>query len=394
MTLKTTSERIGSASPIPFSPHCVIEIGGQLLDSWRDAQYMLGADITLSTGSASMAEWSVFDPDNKYLSSWIEGDGLQRLEMKIWLGFTSDLGKPVFEGVLASTEWETDRSTFRCYDYGYWMRQEQRAEYHKNLTDIEIIGKLAQRNGLNFVRPVPDIKLDKHPSIIQSGQSDWEFAQERAQDAGLVLYVRGKTLYASEAAKSGTPVVSLIHGKDYELLAGTSFRYVTPENVAGRNSVIEVRGRGRGGKRLAGQSDKSERGTKRLAVGRDLAIKTKRSANRRAQAIKDLQREHAYTGSITLLPDFTGVRPDIRDTVEILNVGKMFSGRYIVDEVQHIFGPGQLETQIELYRDVCDCVKALKGNNPNELCYQRCKKFQQEKQEREREQERVTTYVR
>jgi len=133
-----------------------------------------------------------------------------------------------------------------------------------------------------------------------------------------------------------------------------------------------VRARGRGGKKLTGRSTTNGRGTEHVEIKRDLAIKTKRHANRRAQAQKDLQREHAFSGQIVLLPDFGKIRPDVRDTVEVLNVTKLFSGSYVADEVEHSFAPGQLETRINLYRDVCDCEQALKMKNPNDPCYRKC----------------------
>jgi phage protein D len=337
---------------IPFSPHAIVRVGESSFDSWNDKDWFKSVEVTLSTGQSSEAAWRFHDPDGKLLERWIVGDGVAALEASLSLGFAAELGKPIFEGLLASAEWSEEETTLRFYDRGYLMRQIKQTEYHRGLDDIGIIAKLAGQHKLQFEGPSPAIKLDKHKSVIQDAQTDWEHAEERAQDAGLVLFVRGSTLYAKEAARVGAPVVSVTYGEDFHLLGGASFRYRAPENQEGRPAKVEVRGRGRGGRRLSGNSDIHARGTERVEIKRDLAIKTKRHANRRAQAQKDLQREHAFTGTITLIPQFKRTCPDIRDTLEILQIGKLFSGLYIAESVNHSFAPGELETSIDVYRDI------------------------------------------
>lgn len=335
-----------------WDPHCVVEVGGTRFDSWRDDAYFASVSVTLSTGEASEFSWSVHDPDYLLLDRWIAGDGLAPLEARVWLGLGAELGPPVFDGLLAGAEWRDGTTGFQFFDRGYLMRRRKETEYHRNLDDVGIIAKLARQNDLAFEGPQPAVKLDRHKSVIQDAQTDWEFASERAEDAGLVLYVRGRTLYAKEAAKTSEPVVSLTLGEDYRLLDGCSFRYRSPENQEGRPGSVRVRARGKGGRRLEGKSDVNARGTSQTEIRRDLSIKTKRQADRRAEAKKALSREHAFTGRVALLDAFRGRRPDIRDTVEVLGLGKLFSGKYIAEEVHHEFAPGNLSTEISLVRDI------------------------------------------
>jgi hypothetical protein len=79
---------------------------------------------------------------------------------------------------------------------------------------------------------------------------------------------------------------------------------------------------------------------------------TKRGADSRAQARKELEREHAFTNSLRSLPTWTGKRPDVRDTIEVLNVGLLFSGEYLCDRVAHSLTPGSFVTSIDFYRDI------------------------------------------
>ncbi|HEY9286162.1 MAG TPA: hypothetical protein VIP46_22110 [Pyrinomonadaceae bacterium] len=340
---------------LPHTNRAIIEVNGRQFDSWHDGPaYFKGVEINLSSGAASECEWRIFDPDSNLLRQFLTGEDLMELTVKARLGFGIEVpnSPPIFEGILTSAEWERDTIILRSYDNGYRMRKAKETEYHRNLDDVQIIEKLAKQNGLSFEGPTPAIKLDRHKSLIQDGQTDWEFATERAENAGLVLYVRRNTLYAKEAAKTSPPILTLTYGQDFILSDGINFRYRAPENVEGRPGRVEVRARGKGGRRITGRSDENRRGVRHVELRNDLPIKTKRSADRRAQARKDIQREHAFTGSIKLLPTFEGRWPDIRDTVLVKGIGPLFGGKYICGEVAHSFGPGVIETTLDLYRDI------------------------------------------
>lgn len=336
----------------PPNPRAVIEMGSDIFDSSKDKELVYSMNVDLTTDEASECEWRVFDPNFKFINRWTVADGIAVLPARVWLGFGDELGEPVFKGLLARVERGSEYTTFRFYDMGFKMRRVKKTEYHKNLDDVGIIAKLAKRNDLMFEGPTPRIKLDKHRSMMQDAQTDWEHAQERAEEAGLVLYVRGDTLFAKEAAKTGKPVATFTFRKDLMILHDFSLNFRVPENKEGRPRSVETRGRGRGGKRLRGKSTEHERGTTHIEIKRDLAIRSKRHADRRAEVRKALQREHAFTLSSRVLPTFTGRWPDVRDTVEILNVGDLFSGLYLCDRVAHSFAPGQLQTDLSLYRDV------------------------------------------
>lgn len=332
--------------------HTVIEVNGESFDSWKNKSLFAGVEVELTTDEASQAVWRVFDPDFAFLDKYISGDGIAVLGARVWLGFGRDLGEPVFKGLLARVERSGAITTFRFYDMGFRLRQVQKTEYHKGLDDVQIIEKLARRNGLLFDGPQPPIKLDKHKSLMQDGQSDWDFAKERADEVGVVMFIRGDTLFVREAAKTGTPILTLAYKKDFILLNDFSLSFKVPENIAGRQKQVEHRGRGRGGHRLKGTSNVSARGTQQVEIKQDLAVKSKRHADRRAEAKKELQREHAFTLSVRMLSSFDDKRPDVRETVAITDLGKLFSGKYLCARVAHEYRPGELSTALDLYRDI------------------------------------------
>jgi len=42
----------------------------------------------------------------------------------------------------------------------------------------------------------------------------------------------------------------------------------------------------------------------------------------------------------------------VRETVAMTDIGKLFSGNYLCDRVQHTLRPGELTTSLDLYRDI------------------------------------------
>jgi len=335
-----------------MNPHAIFEIDGMAWDSIKHPELITRVNVELTTGECSQATLEVFDPDFKFLDRYSTAEGVLMSTCRAWLGYDGDAEsqEPVFKGLLARVQRPESKTTLVAYDMGYTMRRVQKTEFHKG-TDLQIIEKLVKRNGLKFKGPANPLKLEPHKAMSQDGQSDWEHASEIAHDAGLLLWVRDDTVFADYPARVGTPTRMLTYRKDFTLMRDFDLQFKLPENVLGRPKGIEVRSRGRGGKRLSGKSDKDTRGHEDLHIKRDLSQHTKQRATARAQAQKELDREHAFTLSISRIKAATG-RDDVRDTIRILEMGKLFSGDYLADRVTHEFSAGRLTTSYELYRDV------------------------------------------
>lgn len=338
---------------MPESPHAIVELDGKTWDSWQRKKLFSRVTVELTTGEASEASWEIFDPDYQFIDSLAKDDGVKLATMRFWLGFGPDLGQPVFKGLLSRVERRDPKTIVRAYDMGFLMRLVQKAEYHKG-DDLAIIKKLVERNApLKFKGPAKPLKLEAHKAMTQDQQTDWQHIAERAHEAGLLLWVRDDTVFADYPAKAGEPKLTLTNRQDRTLLRDFNLEFKVPENKSGRPKGIEVRGRARGGKRLSGTSDQSSRGHEELKVKRSLAIRTKSYATARAQAQKELDREHAFHYSISKLPIDPGdARVDVRDTIRTGGFGKLFSGDAIADKVIHDYSPGHLTMSLELHRDV------------------------------------------
>ena len=336
------------------NPNGIVLIGGDRYDTFIEKQLVQEITVELATDESSEGVLRVFDPDFGILDRYSSADGVPELEMLFYLGFGLDLGPPVFKGLLERVHHDGSDTVFIAYDMSYRMRRELKAEYHKRLDDVGIIRKLAERNGLLFEGPDEiNPPLDTHPSMIQDSKNDWEHSLERARDAGFNIYVRHDTLFCKEPAKLSAPILSLIYRKDFLFLHEPALTYKTPENEQGRPKIVEQRGRHRGGRRLTGRSREHRRGHKPTEIRKDMSEHTPTWVKRRAHAQKEQQREPAWKCRVQSIPPLPVLRPDVRNTIELLEVGKLFSGPYLCDRVRHtLSGGGAFATEYELYRDV------------------------------------------
>ncbi|MDQ4119871.1 MAG: hypothetical protein M3209_00205 [Acidobacteriota bacterium] len=340
-------------SDLPANPRCIVVIDGHRFDSFDPetiVERFESVSVELSTDRSSMAKWKVFDPDFRISDkfAYIAGGGLP--SVAIYLGYGNTLGKPIFEGVVTKIN-RTDTATgFVAYDNGFKMKRVKIGDYFYKKDDKDIIGILAARNGLGF--SPPDAKgLEKYRVMTQDQKNDWEMTLERAREMGWVVYVRGNTLFARYPARVTVPIATFINRKDFRLKHGFEFEFRVPESQEGKRKVNRV-GRGKGGKRLVGESDISARGKENVNLKRDTPGKhTKTKLEIRAQAQKDLEREHAFEAHLSAVVAPYGARIDVRDSIRIMEVGKLFSGVYICDGVRYNFRPGTMELDLDLYRD-------------------------------------------
>lgn len=328
----------------------MVEYGEQTFDSIIDESFISRVVVDLSTDQASEAEISIVDEECEFLDGLSQQDGLPWAVVRIWLGYGEDLGEPVFKGLLASVDHGKGITTLRFFDMGFRMRIDQKTEYHKGL-DLAVLQKLVTRHHLKFVGPGKGVKGLPFKDRKQEAQTDWELALELAHNMGLVLFVRGDTLFATLPTRTqGVEPVATFKKRDVMILSTRDFHYNLPENRAGRPRRVEVRGRGRNGTRLSGKSEESKRGRTFIVLGETVRGGAKSEASRRAQAIRELEREPTFTCSFSTIFQ-EPQQADIRDVIELVDAGNLFSGKYIVDGLVHELSPGHLTTNYDLVRD-------------------------------------------
>lgn len=361
---------------IPGNPHAIVTIDrpgfadGQSSvrwDSWETQRLIERIDVELVTDSSSKATISVFDSNYRVIDAF--SDPTSSTIVHVYLGYGPDLGQPVFKGILGEINRTAKGTRFTCFDMAFVMKLEKRAGYRNKKDDLAIIRDLVtgkdeqgkKKYNLAFDAP-QNPKTLEHNAMMQAEQTDWEHMMERAQDAGLHIFVRHDTVFARYPNDfTSTPVMTIRPSEDKTVLEGWEFRYDTPIDRDAKAKVVVHRARGKGGKRIEGQSGVSTNAKGvQLVLKRDMANPSKSKLTKRAQAQKDLEREDTFKGDIETLFPVSGRRPDVLDTVRIEGIGKLLSAGgsdkpkngYIVGGVNYHFAPGELTMALDLYRDV------------------------------------------
>lgn len=343
----------------PRDPHAMVEISGAggrfLYDSWEHKGLFENVEIQLVTNESSQCVWTFFDPSFRLIDTFARAASPVPMQtVRVYLGYGENLGQPLFKGLLVRVEREQQKTVFTAYDMGFKMKLEKKAGYKAKTDDIGILKALAARNGLKFEGPETPLQLEPHRSMMQDEQTDWEHVMERARDAGLIVFVRQDTLFAKYPAKVTNPVITLKNRKnDSALKAGWNFAFHTPESRDGKPKSVKHRGRGKGGKRIEGESTVGMRGHENVVLKKDTpGTHTKSKLSKRAQAQKDLDREHAFEGRVEAIYPPDGERLDVRNTVMVTGIGKLFSGKYICDAVTYRLEAGTIGLDLDLYRDI------------------------------------------
>lgn len=350
---------------LPNNPHAIVRIersgmtDGQALvtyDTYVTKQLIKEISVDLATNQSSEARVTFFDPKFRVIDAF--SNATAKAVATIYLGYGDDLGEPIFKGILAQIERGETDSTFVFFDVAYVMKLIKKSGYKNKKDDVGVIRDLVQRNTtpgglkLQFEGPGESLGLEPHNVTTSDQMSDWDWMMERARAAGLVVYVRQDRVFVKKPARVSTPVLTIRNRVDFKLGRNWDFVYRTPENLDGRPKVVSHRRRGKDGKFLKGSSSESTSGRDETIIKKDQSLPSKSKLTKRARAQKELDREHAFEGRLSIPMPSNGVRLDYRSTVDIQGIGKLFSNKYICRTVNYRFGAGELAAELDLYRDI------------------------------------------
>lgn len=254
--------------------------------------------------------------------------------------------RPLFDGELVEIEpefgAETHNLVVRAFDRLHRLTRGYHVRSFQNVTDREIVEKLAREVGLEAkVGPTPR----RHPYVLQANQTNLAFLQERAAALGYLLFVEGKTLHCEAPEPAESPV---------ELRWGEGLSEFRPRlSTIGQVSVAVARGwdpstrqeimreaeRGRGapaiqddrpGAKVA--EDAFHITAQRLVI--DRPIRTQEEAAQLAQAAADQSAQRFVEAE-----GLCGGSPAIiaGTAVKIGAVGNRFGGTYYVTSAIHVY---------------------------------------------------------
>ena len=281
-----------------------------------------------------------------------------------------DFGKPfvvkigdaqVFDGRIMGLEAEfpdgrAAELTVLAEDRLQDLRMTRRTRTFADLDDAGVIRQIAGDHGLTA-----NVSLQgpTHKVLAQVNQSDLAFVRERARSLGAELWMEGSALHVKPRAnRTGTPL-RMTHGKELREFSVLS-------DLARQRTAVSVTGWDVAGKQavkydatdqvVQGELEQGTSGAKLLRekIGErkdtfaHMVPMTSREAQDRAEAAFRAQARRFLTARGVAEPNG---RLRVGAHVDLQGLGPMFSGKYYVAEVTHVFdGKKGIRTEFKAER--------------------------------------------
>lgn len=265
-------------------------------------------------------------------------------------------GTPIFDGEITAVEAEIERdrtlAVVRGYDQAHRLQRGTTTETHLDVTYGDIVGKVAQRRGLQ--KGEVGTNTIVHEAVVQWNQTDWEFLSSLAAEIGHELVAVEGKLHLREPGESssGPSAGDMRSENDRQLVAGSNLLRLRA-TLSGAEQVGDVEVRGWDYK------------TKEAITATATAGDTSRSASAGVGAATLAERLGGGTLTRADLPVDSGeVAQDVANslveqlgsavaeidgvaagnaalragvTVSLANVGAPFDGRYTLTSCRHTY---------------------------------------------------------
>lgn len=222
------------------------------------------------------------------------------------------------------------------------LRMTRRSRSFTDMSDADVMSRIAGDHGLS---PQIDVSGPTHKVLAQVNQSDLAFLRERARLMDAALWVEGTTLKAQSCGQSSNQALRMNYGStllEFSVLADLAGQCtalsVSGWDVAGKSalnheatdSIIsgELDGNASGASVLA-----SAFGERKEAVVHTVPLDSEETQNQ-AEALFRSTARRFLTGRGAAQTDS---RLRVGNQVDLQGLGPLFSGKYYLAEVRHIF---------------------------------------------------------
>lgn len=236
------------------------------------------------------------------------------------------------------------------------LRMTRRSRTFADVSDSDVMSRIAQDHGLT---PQVDVSGPTHKVLAQVNQSDLAFLRDRARAVGAELWMDGKTLHAAaRSSRSGT-AKQLAFGRELREFSALA-------DLAGQRTSVTVGGWDVPGKsalsaeatdsaissELNGDDSgvsilKSALGDRKDAIAHGVPINQQEAQARADAYFRGIARRFVTARGVA------EPEPPLRAgaSAELSGLGPLFSGKYYVAGVRHIFdGVNGLRTEFTAER--------------------------------------------
>lgn len=254
---------------------------------------------------------------------------------------------PIFDGRITCLEAEFPRDrapqiTVLAEDRFQDLRMTRRTRSFGQVKDAQVITQIANEHGLT---PSVNVSGPAYTVLAQVNQSDLAFLRERARSIDAELWVDGTTLYAeSRSRRNGGSVTMDYPGTLREFSVSADLAHqrtslsVSGWDVDGKEAIRHEAKDSVLGSELQGGSSGASILQSTLGSRKDAVVHTvplsRDEAQSTAEAYFKRSARRFIVGRGVAEPD---ARLRVGSYVELRELGPLFSGKYYVSAVQHVF---------------------------------------------------------
>ncbi|MBZ4417845.1 phage late control D family protein [Myxococcus sp. RHSTA-1-4] len=223
------------------------------------------------------------------------------------------------------------------------LRMTRRTATYADVSDADVLRQVASKHGLTAE---VDVQGPTHKVLAQVNQSDLAFLRERCRAVDVELWVEGRTLKAKKRGARATGEAPKL-GRGNELMAFTvladlanqrSSVTVSGWSVQDKDAVSHEAGPSVLGAELDGDESGASLLSSKLAERKEAVVHTVPLGSQEAQArAEGLFRQMARRFVVGRGTAQTDARLRVGARVELTGLGPLFSGKYHLAEVKHLF---------------------------------------------------------
>lgn len=230
------------------------------------------------------------------------------------------------------------------------LRMTRRTRTFNDVSDSDVFNRIANDHGLT---PSVDLSGGTHKVLAQVNQSDLAFLRERGRAIDADLWVSGSTLNARKRPNQADSPVELIYGRslrEFSALADLAMQrthvVVSGWDVSGKSAIKHEAGSSTISSELNGDTSgvsilQSAIGERKEVLVHTIPF-TPDDAKAEAEAVFKMSARRFVTGRGVTEPNHN-LR--VGGFVDLKNLGPLFSGKYYLTEVRHVFDGRGIRTE-------------------------------------------------
>jgi phage protein D len=222
------------------------------------------------------------------------------------------------------------------------LRMERRTRSFENVTDLDVINRIAPQHGLTA-----QVEVDgpTYRTLAQANQSDLAFLRERAAAIDAELWIDNRTLYVQNRSRRNAGTVTLTYGKElleFTVLADLAHQRssirVSGWNVNDKKAIDVEAGESAIQAELNGGRSGSAVLARTLAQRHERVVVSTPISQQEAKKISEAHyraRARNFVCGVGVVDGNTGVR--VGATLVLKGLGLFFDGPYYVVLARHTF---------------------------------------------------------